>query len=115
MPAGELGAPAALPADPELVALAVAESPLVRSLGAAVAERRALVELADREAIPTLSVGLSFAREGAAGSPASYIGLATLGVAIPVWDANTRIFGFFHSPLGKSTGREPSWKSRCQS
>jgi cobalt-zinc-cadmium efflux system outer membrane protein len=78
-----------LPGDSVLVARAIAEHPLVRALEAASAERRAQAELADREAIPTLDLGLSFAREGSAGSPANYIGLLVLGMAIPLWDANS--------------------------
>jgi cobalt-zinc-cadmium efflux system outer membrane protein len=88
-PAGDLDSPAALPTDAALVARATAEHPMVRALEAAIAEQRARAVLADREAIPTLDLGLSFAREGSAGSPANYIGLLVLGVAIPVWDANT--------------------------
>ena len=88
-PAGDLDSPAVLPPDATLVARALAEHPLVRALEAAIAEQHARAELADREAIPTLDVGLSFAREGSAGSPANYIGLLVLGVSIPFWDANT--------------------------
>ena len=88
-PLGDLDSPAVLPGDSVLVARAIAEHPLVRALEAASAERRAQAELADREAIPTLDLGLSFAREGSAGSPANYIGLLVLGMAIPLWDANS--------------------------
>lgn len=88
-PVGDLDSPASLPPDAALVARALGEHPLVHALQAAVAEADARVDLEDREAVPTLDVGLSFAREGSAGSPANYIGLLFLGVAIPLWDANS--------------------------
>lgn len=87
-PAGELDPPHAVPDDDALVARALTSHPLLLALEAAVAEREAQVGLADREAFPSVTVGLSFAREGSAGSPANYIGLLTLGVGIPVWDQN---------------------------
>jgi cobalt-zinc-cadmium efflux system outer membrane protein len=87
-PAGELDPPHAVPDDAALVARALTSHPLLLALEAAVTEREARVSLADREAIPNVTVGLSFAREGSAGSPANYIGLLTLGVGIPVWDQN---------------------------
>lgn len=89
MPLGGLDAPGAVPAVDDLLARARSEHPVLRALEAAVAEEQALAELADREAIPTLDVGLTFAREGSAGSPANYIGLLVLGVAIPVWNPNS--------------------------
>lgn len=89
VPLGGLDAPGAMPDVDELLTRAQAENPLFRALEAAVAEERALAQLADREAIPTLDVGLTFAREGSAGSPANYIGMLVLGVAIPVWNPNS--------------------------
>ncbi len=87
-PAGELDPPHAVPDDDALVARALTSHPLLVALEAAVAEREASLRAADREAFPAFTVGLSFAREGSAGSPANYIGLLTLGVGIPVWDQN---------------------------
>lgn len=87
-PAGELDPPRRVPEDDVLVARALDGHPMLASLEAALTERAAFLEAADREAAPTLDVGLSFGREGSAGSPANYIGLLTLGVAIPIWDAN---------------------------
>jgi len=87
-PAGELDPPHAVPEDGVLVGRALTSHPLLMALDAAVAEREAQVGRADREAFPSVTVGLSFAREGSAGSPANYIGLLTLGVGIPVWDQN---------------------------
>lgn len=89
LPLGGLDAPGAMPDVDELVARAQAEHPVLRALAAAVAEEHARADLADREAIPTLDIGLTFAREGSAGSPANYIGMLVLGVAIPVWNPNS--------------------------
>jgi cobalt-zinc-cadmium efflux system outer membrane protein len=87
-PLGDLDARSTMPGIEELLARATAEHPVLRALGAAVEEQRALAALADREAAPTLDVGLTFAREGSAGSPANYIGMLVLGAAIPFWNAN---------------------------
>lgn len=86
MPAGGLDAPGNVPAAATLVARARDSHPALRALASGVAEARARRELADREATPALDVGLSFAREGSAGSPANYIGLVTLGMSLPVWN-----------------------------
>ena len=88
-PLGGLDAVAAVPDVDSLVTRALAEHPLLLALGATVAEERVHADLADREAIPTLDLGLTFAREGSAGSPANHIAMITLGVAIPVWNPNT--------------------------
>lgn len=88
MPLGGLDEPGEIGDDATLVARAQEGHPVLRALEAAVAEQNARVRLADIEASPTLDLGLSFAREGSAGSPANYIGLLFAGVAIPLWDAN---------------------------
>ncbi len=88
MPLGDLDQPGEIGDDPALVTRALESHPLLRALDATVASERARVRVADVEAFPTLDLGLSFAREGSAGSPANYIGLVFAGVSIPVWDAN---------------------------
>lgn len=88
MPLGGLDAPGPAPDVEVLVRRAADEHPMLHALAAAVAEERARAALADREAIPTLDLGLTFAREGSAGSPANYIGMLTLGVAVPLWNPN---------------------------
>ena len=88
-PSGNLDAPELLPTDEQLIATAIEHQPLVRALAASIATARADITREEREAIPTLQVGLQFSREGAAGAPANYIGLLILGVAFPVWQQNT--------------------------
>lgn len=89
IPAGDLEAPHAIPEDADLVSRALENHPLIHALSAAVTERSAALRVSEREATPTLDVVLLLSREGSAGSPANYIGLLTLGVAIPVWNPNT--------------------------
>lgn len=88
-PAGDLVAPIPIPEDAELMTLALANHPLLLERRAAIAEHEASSALLEREVTPNLDVGLSFAREGSAGSPANYIALFNLGMSIPVWNANT--------------------------
>lgn len=88
VPLGDLDQPATVESDEALLDRAHTGHPLLRALDRAVSEREARVRVADVEAAPTLDLGLSFAREGSAGSPANYIGLLVAGVAIPLWDAN---------------------------
>lgn len=88
-PAGGLDQPTALAEDATLVARALDGHPVLRALDAAVSEQEARVRLADTQAFPTLDLGVSFAREGSAGSPANYIGLLVAGAAIPIWDQNS--------------------------
>lgn len=90
VPTGELDAPDALPDDASLVAMAMEHQPLIAAAAAAAATARADVTREDREAFPTLDIGLSVAREGAAGSPANWIALGWLGVTLPFWDQNTQ-------------------------
>lgn len=90
LPAGDLDSPGAVPGDSALVERALDAHPLLRALAAAVADARARLELADREAIPTLDIGLTFAREGASpGNLVNYVGLLVIGIDIPVWNPDT--------------------------
>lgn len=88
-PTGGLDAPDDLPDDDRLIAVALDHHPMIRALDASAAAARAVVVRADRDAIPTISLGVQLSREGSAGSPANYIGLLMLGVALPVWQQNT--------------------------
>ncbi len=89
MPAGTYDAPGAFPSDEELVARAVEHHPELAARRAAIAAIAADTAVADVEAFPIVDIGLSFVREGAAGSPANYIGMLTLGMSLPFFDANT--------------------------
>lgn len=89
-PAGELDAPRPIAPLETLLSRALQAHPSVRARELAAQEARARAALADREAWPPIDVGLSFAREGSAGSPANYVGLVTLGVALPVWQQAAR-------------------------
>ena len=88
-PAGNLDAPELLPTDAQLIRLALEHHPQIRALGASMDTARADLVREERDAIPTLQVGLQFSREGSAGSPANYIGMLVLGVSIPFWQQNT--------------------------
>lgn len=88
-PIGDLDEPHELPADAQLLALALEHQPRVRAAAAAVATARAELAREDRRAFPTLDVGLQFSREGSAGSPSNFIGLLVLGVSLPIWQQNT--------------------------
>lgn len=86
-PAGALEQPGELPALEQLVALAEAHHPGLRSVGAATAEASARVRLADREAWPDLTLGLSLERESAP-DQAEHIGLLSLRIPLPLWNRN---------------------------
>ncbi len=64
------------------------QHPALLSRQAASREARARAELADREVWPDATLGVQMAREGSAGSPANYIVLGTLGLALPFWQSN---------------------------
>lgn len=67
------------------------EHPDVLAANAAVQEAAAQVELARREAVPDLALGVTAAREGApAGGPAQYLLLGTLAVELPLWQPSGR-------------------------
>lgn len=84
---GSLATPSAVP--PASVVLAAVEhNPSLNARRAAVAEAQARKELAEREGTLTPIVGVQVAREGAAGSPANYIVLGTVGVPLPFWQRN---------------------------
>lgn len=87
-PAGDLHAPLPVLEEEALVARALESHPAIAEREAAIREARARAELADREAWPQLDLGVILSREGAAGSPANYIALGTLSVAVPVWQQN---------------------------
>ncbi len=53
-------------------------------------EARASESAAQRDAVPSPSIGVSVAREGSAGSPANYIVLGSVGLQIPIWQQNQR-------------------------
>jgi cobalt-zinc-cadmium efflux system outer membrane protein len=82
---------AALQPIPELGAVLARASerhPELAALRAAEREAQARVELADREAWPTPTLGVQLAREGSVGSPANFIVLGSLEVSLPLWQQN---------------------------
>lgn len=91
LPRGGLEAPRAVPPLRSVLALAGDRHPELRVRRAAVAEARSRVDLADREAWPTPTLGVSLTREGRGGVPTedpSYIVLGTLGLPLPFWQRN---------------------------
>ncbi len=98
-PAGELGAPHALPALDELVAIARAHQPRLEALDASVAESRARVSLAQREAWPEPTVGVGLAREGAPNGIPEWIVTGRLVVPLPIWQRNQAAVGRAESRL----------------
>lgn len=87
VPAG-LEAPRAVPPLSAVMEAAQERHPELRARRAAVAEARARVALADREAWPAPVLGVEVAREGSADGPASHIVLGTLEVPLPFWQLN---------------------------
>jgi cobalt-zinc-cadmium efflux system outer membrane protein len=72
----------------EALAKALAAHPELRAQHAAVAEARARLALADRQALPAPTFGVSFSREGSVGSPANTILLGSIALPIPLWTGN---------------------------
>lgn len=71
------------------IARAAATNPGAVVARSAIEETRAEVAVADREGWARPAVGVTYAREGAAGgSPASTIVLGTLSVPLPLWQRN---------------------------
>jgi outer membrane protein TolC len=60
----------------------------VHSRRAAIAQAQTDIERVDRERWPDPVLGVQLSREGSAGSPANYIVLGTLGLALPVSQTN---------------------------
>ena len=85
-PIGGLIAPT--PSLPVLLAQVGASHPAVRARRALEEEAHARVVLADRQAWPVPSLGVSFTREGSAGSPANYVVLGTLALSLPAFQRN---------------------------
>ncbi|MEO0322739.1 MAG: TolC family protein, partial [Myxococcota bacterium] len=97
-PAGELGAPQALPALQRLVEIAREHQPRLAALQAAVAESRARVGLARRDAWPEPTVGVGFAREGAPNGTPERIVTGRLILPLPLWERN-------QAGIGREEGR----------
>jgi cobalt-zinc-cadmium efflux system outer membrane protein len=88
LPQGELAIPLAVPQLANALRLASERHPELRARRAAVLETHARVELEDREAWPTPTFGVSFAREGNLREPENYIVLGTVGMQLPLWQVN---------------------------
>ncbi len=93
-PVGGLEAPRPVPSLDRLLELARAHSPVLEVRRAAIAEARARMTLAEREAWPTPSIIASYQREGAPGGPASGAGypqdtfMPLLSIPIPAFELN---------------------------
>lgn len=97
-PAGQLGAPRALPALERLVEIAREHQPRLAALRAAVGESRARVSLAHRDAWPEPTVGVGFAREGAPNGTPDWIVTGRLMLPLPFWQRN-------QAGIGREEGR----------
>lgn len=87
--AGQLDVPRDAPASAGLIERALSAHPALRTLDAAVEEAAARKTLADREAAPDVTVGLSLTREAIPGtSDHEQIAGLTLGVPLPLWQRN---------------------------
>ena len=84
---GELPKLRPAPSLQELQQRALAGSPRLRSALAGVAQAEAQQRLEDRSAAPVPSFGIRYAQE-AGGATSAHIVQATLGLALPVWNAN---------------------------
>ncbi|GAB5546585.1 MAG: TolC family protein [Sandaracinaceae bacterium] len=97
-PAGQLGAPRALPALERLVEIAREHQPRLAALRAAVGESRARVSLAHRDAWPEPTLGVGFAREGAPNGTPDWIVTGRLMLPLPFWQRN-------QAGIGREEGR----------
>jgi len=89
-PAGALDRPRRVDDAGPMVDTARAHHPQLRARAAEVAEADALVRVADREAWPNLTVGVSYAREREPGemTDAQHVGMVTLAVPLPLFRRN---------------------------
>jgi cobalt-zinc-cadmium efflux system outer membrane protein len=62
--------------------------PHIHAHRASTSEAIARTDVADRARWPAPALGVQVAREGSAGSPANYIVLGTVGLALPVWQTH---------------------------
>lgn len=89
-PAGRLDEPRQAPDVDALVRRALDHHPALLLRSAQIAEAEARVDLADREAWPDITAGLSLSREAEAGAGGSekHVALLTLGAPLPLWHRN---------------------------
>lgn len=90
-PAGNLDPPRAPDSDEALLRLAVTAFPELAIRRARVLEEEARVRLADREAWPEPTIGLTYAQESEpaeADAARQHIGMVTLAVPLPLWNRN---------------------------
>ncbi len=89
-PAGTLDAPRQPPELEGLVEAALLRHPGLRTRAAAIAEAEARTRLADREAWPRMTLGLSVAREAEPGATeaGAHVGLLTFAFPLPLWQRN---------------------------
>ena len=102
-PVGRLDAPTLAESGPELIRYAAESSPSVRQAETARRVAEADLETANREAWPSPTVGVSFAREGSTTtpdnfSPSSTIWMGTLQIPIPSFARN-------QGPVARSRAR----------
>lgn len=90
-PSEHLDAPQATPPVQQLVALALAHHPALRTRAAGIKLAEANVAVADRSRLPNLTVGLSYAQEAeatAGGTARQHIGLVNLSIPLPLFRRN---------------------------
>lgn len=92
-PAGVLDKPRAARSTKQLVQLAYEQHPGLRTSETRIHEAAARARLADREAWPSATVGLSYTREaesmgGFSGDSEAHIVLARFGLSLPLWYQN---------------------------
>lgn len=100
LPEGGLEPPRSIPDLDTIGARDTPDHPELRARRAAVAEARLRADLADREAWPTPTLGVSVTREGRGESRTedpSYIVLGAVGLSLPLWTRNEEERGRAHA------------------
>ena len=87
-PTGALELPRPVPPDEALLQRAWRHHTWVALAWAKVREAQAQAALAERERFPKPSLGLAYAREGAANQSATHVVLGTLSMPVPLWQRN---------------------------
>jgi outer membrane protein, heavy metal efflux system len=84
----ELGARPPVPELATVLKQALAQHPELAARRAAAAEAASRVTLAEREAWPTVALGVEYGREGALEGPSSHVVIGKLSLPLPLWQHN---------------------------